>query len=66
MPSEGLRLGRDSGSVLCDTLKKWPFRTAWGKMQENPQKFCRLGFICYFCRGIINKFLKLQITNGIN
>ena len=30
MPSEGLRLGRDSGSVLCDTLKKWPFRTAWG------------------------------------
>ena len=30
MPSEGLRLGRDSGSVLCDTLKKWPFRTGWG------------------------------------
>ena len=30
MPSEGLRLGRDSGSVLCDSLKKWPFRTAWG------------------------------------
>ena len=30
MPSEGLRLGRDSGSVLCDSLKKWPFRTGWG------------------------------------
>ena len=30
MPSEGLRLGRDSGSILCDTLKKWRFRTSWG------------------------------------
>ena len=30
MPSEGLRLGRDSGSILCDTLKKWRFRTGWG------------------------------------
>ena len=25
MPSEGLRLGRDSGSILCDTLKKVAF-----------------------------------------
>ena len=33
MPSEGLRLGRDSGSILCDTLKKWRFRTAWGGKQ---------------------------------
>lgn len=32
MPSEGLRLGRDSGSILCDTLKKWRFRTSWGGM----------------------------------
>ena len=31
MPSEGLRLGRDSGSILCDTLKKWRFRTVWGE-----------------------------------
>lgn len=30
MPSEGLRLGRDSGSILCDTLKKWRFRTGCG------------------------------------
>ena len=30
IPSEGLRLGRDSGSILCDTLKKWRFRTSWG------------------------------------
>ena len=30
MPSEGLRLGRDSGSIICDTLKKWRFRTGWG------------------------------------
>ena len=30
IPSEGLRLGRDSGSILCDTLKKWRFRTGWG------------------------------------
>ena len=30
MPSKGLRLGRDSGSILCDTLKKWRFRTSWG------------------------------------
>lgn len=30
MPSEGLRLGRDSGSILCVTLKKWRFRTVWG------------------------------------
>ena len=30
MPSEGLRLGRDSGSIICDTLKKWRFRTGCG------------------------------------
>ena len=30
MPSEWLRLGRDSGSILCDTLKQWRFRTVWG------------------------------------
>ena len=41
MPSEGLRLGRDSGSVLCDTLKKWPFRTAWGgENKGNLMSFC--------------------------
>ena len=34
MPSEGLRLGRDSGSILCDTLKKWRFRTGWGGIRE--------------------------------
>ena len=39
MPSEGLRLGRDSGSVLCDTLKKWPFRTAWGGGKLGWQNF---------------------------
>ena len=35
MPSEGLRLGRDSGSILCDTLKKWRFRTGWGGGSAN-------------------------------
>ena len=35
MPSEGLRLGRDSGSIICDTLKKWRFRTGWGRLSEN-------------------------------
>ena len=34
MPSEGLRLGRDSGSILCDTLKKWRFRTGWGGVKN--------------------------------
>ena len=34
IPSEGLRLGRDSGSILCDTLKKWRFRTSWGGCQQ--------------------------------
>lgn len=38
MPSEGLRLGRDSGSILCDTLKKWRFRTGWGRGCR-----CRMG-----------------------
>ena len=44
IPSEGLRLGRDSGSILCDTLKKWRFRTGWGRgiypsvpLQTKPQ-----------------------------
>ena len=40
MPSEGLRLGRDSGSILCDTLKKWRFRTGWGgggRTDANPK-----------------------------
>ena len=36
MPSEGLRLGRDSGSILCDTLKKWRFRTGWGGYSLTP------------------------------
>ena len=31
MPSEGLRLGRDSGSVLCDTLKKVAFSDGLGE-----------------------------------
>ena len=30
MPSEGLRLGRDSGSVLCDSLKKVAFSDRLG------------------------------------
>ena len=30
MPSEGLRLGRDSGSILCDTLKKVAFSDSLG------------------------------------
>ena len=30
IPSEGLRLGRDSGSILCDTLKKVVFSDSLG------------------------------------
>ncbi len=30
MPSEGLRLGRDSGSILYDTLKKVAFSDGLG------------------------------------
>ena len=30
IPSEGLRLGRDSGSILCDTLKKVAFSDSLG------------------------------------
>ena len=44
IPSEGLRLGRDSGSILCDTLKKWRLRTAWGgmtdRLYQHPYAFC--------------------------
>ena len=39
MPSEGLRLGRDSGSIICDTLKKWRFRTGWGGTLNMPIVF---------------------------
>ena len=47
MPSEGLRLGCDSGSILCDTLKKWRFRTGWGGVNvkttsNTTQTFCTL------------------------
>ena len=46
MPSEGLRLGRDSGSIICDTLKKWRFRTGCGGV-FNPKikigKNCLIG-----------------------
>ena len=31
IPSEGLRLGRDSGSILCDTLKKVAFSDSLGR-----------------------------------
>ena len=34
MPSEGLRLGRDSGSILCDTLKKVAFSDSLGGVQN--------------------------------
>ena len=30
MPSEGLRLGREIGSILCDTLKKVAFSDGLG------------------------------------
>ena len=34
IPSEGLRLGRDSGSILCDTLKKVAFSDSLGEGEE--------------------------------
>ena len=30
----GLRWSRNSGSILCNTLKKWCFRTAWGEGRQ--------------------------------
>ena len=30
----GLRWSRNSGSILCNTLKKWCFRTGWGGKTE--------------------------------
>ena len=38
IPSEGLRLGRDSGSILCDTLKKVAFSDSLGRGCR-----CRMG-----------------------
>ena len=35
IPSEGLRLGRDSGSILCDTLKKVAFSDSLGGVIYN-------------------------------
>ena len=49
IPSEGLRLGRDSGSILCDTLKKWRFRTGWGgvkRMMPIWRQACGLSLRC--------------------
>ena len=47
MPSEGLRLGRDSGSIICDTLKKWRFRTGWGGNSCCPiRKLMAIGRCC--------------------
>ena len=34
IPSEGLRLGRDSGSILCDTLKKVAFSDSLGGVKR--------------------------------
>ena len=36
IPSEGLRLGRDSGSILCDTLKKVAFSDSLGRVLTMP------------------------------
>ena len=36
IPSEGLRLGRDSGSILCDTLKKVAFSDSLGGGVSKP------------------------------
>ena len=47
IPSEGLRLGRDSGSILCDTLKKWRFRTGWGGQKDGFMFMQVLGFISF-------------------
>ena len=37
IPSEGLRLGRDSGSILCDTLKKVAFSDSLGGIKKTYQ-----------------------------
>lgn len=37
IPSEGLRLGRDSGSILCDTLKKVAFSDSLGGDKSYPE-----------------------------
>lgn len=43
MPSEGLRLGRDSGSILCDTLKKVAFSDSLGGGKAKPYLALSLG-----------------------
>lgn len=50
MPSEGLRLGRDSGSILCDTLKKWRFRTGWGGGTDGLRFICRTMLSIAYCQ----------------
>ena len=52
MPSEGLRLGRDSGSIICDTLKKWRFRTGWGG---------KIGYLNYGARNSLTNYTQYLI-----
>ena len=49
IPSEGLRLGRDSGSILCDTLKKVAFSDSLGgvkRMMPIWRQACGLSLRC--------------------
>ena len=50
IPSEGLRLGRDSGSILCDTLKKVAFSDSLGGGKE---RFSNLELYRIICMMLI-------------
>ena len=49
IPSEGLRLGRDSGSILCDTLKKVAFSDSLGGGYHLHKVTERMKKIFYVC-----------------
>ena len=59
IPSEGLRLGRDSGSILCDTLKKVAFSDSLGGVEMKVPQCLRLWIIItYFILGGCIKEMK--------
>ena len=64
MPSEGLRLGRDSGSIICDTLKKWRFRTGWGRGAVKQSSSFLFDYLCILNIIIVMYHRSLRTTTG--
>ena len=65
----GLRWSRNSGSILCNTLKKWCFRTAWGGkylivngvITELKDEYDELKDYKFFCFNGKVRFFKIDI-----